>query len=296
MSQMPKQFISVSSQEEALAQLDAHGEELQILAGGTDLMVQLQQSGQRAQRLLHIENIPGLRNITCNGVTGIGALCTHRQIAESTSLDNYRSLRQAAAQVGGWQTQMVGTIGGNVVNASPAADTLPPLLIHNARVTLVSQSGGSRAVELERFLLGRRQTDRRHDELVSGITLARRPERGRDCYIKVGRRSATEVAIVGLAACVTPGRDGRTLEDVRLAVCSVCPMPKRLYEVEHLMQGEEISEALLEEAGEIMLKYIDPIDDVRASKRYRLMVAPRVLKHAIACCMENVSGDLRPWN
>lgn len=290
MSQMLDQFTSVSSEEEALALLAAHGEELQILAGGTDLMVQMQQSGQRSQRLLHIENIPGLGKIACNGETGIGALCTHRQIAESTLLDNYRSLRQAAAQVGGWQTQMVGTIGGNICNASPAADTLPPLLVHDARMTLASQTRGVRVVELEKFLLGRRQTDRQHDELLAGITLSRPPQRSRDIYIKVGRRSATEVAIVGLAARVTLGEDERHIEDMRLAVCSVSPLPKRLYEIEHLINGQEISDCLLDEAGDMLLKHIEPIDDVRASKKYRSMVAPRILKQAISSCIQNVSG------
>lgn len=290
MSQMLERFISVSSEEEALAQLNAHGEEFQILAGGTDLMVQLQQSGQRTRRLLHIEKIPGLQKISCNGETGIGALCTHRQIVESTLLAHYRSLRQAAAQVGGWQTQMVGTLGGNICNASPAADTLPPLLVHDARITLVSQARGSRVVDLEKFLLGRRHTDRHHDELVSGITLSQPPERGSDIYIKVGRRSATEVAIVGLAACVALDEHRRLVEDVRLAVCSVGPVPKRLYEIENLIKGQEISDSLLDEAGEMLLEFIEPIDDVRASKKYRTMVAPRVLREAITCCAQNASG------
>ena len=290
MSQMPERFISVSSKEEALAKLNAHGGELQILAGGTDLMVQLQQSGAPPQALLHIEKITDLQKIRSNGETSIGALCTHRQIVESTLLDNYRSLRQAAAQVGGWQTQMVGTIGGNICNASPAADTLPPLLIHDARITLASQARGIRVVDLEKFLLGRRQTDRRHDELVSGITLSRPPRRSHDLYIKVGRRSATEVAIVGLAARVTLGEDERHVEDVRLAVCSVSPIPKRLYEIEHLIKGQEVSNSLLEEAGHMMLGHIDPIDDTRASKKYRLMVAPRILRQAITCCVQNISG------
>ncbi len=293
MSQKPKRFISVSSAEEALAKLNAYGEELQILAGGTDLMVQLQQSRQRAQALLHIENIPGLQKIACNGETIIGALCTHRQIVESALLDNYRSLRQAAAQVGGWQTQMVGTIGGNICNASPAADTLPPLLVHDARIILASQARGSRVVELEKFLLGRRQTDRGHDELVSGIILSQPPQRSRDIYIKVGRRSAMEIAIVGLAACVTLDREGKLVEDVRLAIGSVGPVPKRLYEIESFIIGQEISEALLDEAGDILLRHIEPIDDVRASRKYRSAVAPRILRQAITCCAQNVSGQ--PW-
>lgn len=290
MSQMPKRFISVSSEEEALTLLNTYGGELQVLAGGTDLMVQLQQSGLQARALLHIENIPGLNKIACNGETSIGALCTHRQIAEATLLDHYTSLRQAVAQVGGWQTQMVGTIGGNICNASPAADTLPPLLVHDARITLTSQTRGIRVVDLEKFLLDRRQTDRRHDELVSGITLSQPPPRSHDLYIKVGRRSATEVAIVGLAARVTLGEDERRIEDVRLAVGSVGPVPKRLHEVEHLVKEQEITEVLLEEAGDMLLRHIDPIDDTRASKKYRLMVAPRILRQAITCCVQSISG------
>ena len=230
-----------------------------------------------------------MREIVCNGETRIGALCTHRQIAESALLDDYRSLRRAAAQVGGWQTQMVGTIGGNICNASPAADTLPPLLIHDARITLASQDRGIRIVELEKFLLGRRRTDRRDYELVTEITLSPPPQRGRDIYIKVGRRSAMEVAIVGLAACVMLDEDSNSIEDIRIAICSVGPVPKRLHEIENLLKGEKISDGLLDEAGDILLKQIEPIEDVRASKKYRSMVAPRILKQAITCCVQNVS-------
>ena len=99
-----------------------------------------------------------------------------------------------------------------------------------------------------------------------------------------------EVAIVGLAACVTLGEDGKLVEDARLAVCSVGPVSKRLHQIENVLKGQEISESLLDEAGDMLLKHIEPIDDVRASQKYRSTVAPRILKQAIRCCAQNVSG------
>ena len=278
------QFISTSSEAEALQELAAFGTEARILAGGTDVMMQLQQSELETDVLLHIEKIPGLNVIDVNTDTQIGALCSHRQIAESAILKNYNSLRQAAAQVGGWQTQIVGTIGGNICNASPAADMLPPLLVHSTKLTLVSQSRGTRIVDLDKFLLGRRHIDREPDELLTKLTLHPMSSRARDIYIKVGRRSAMEVAIAGLAACISMAEDSTTIEDARIAMCSVGPVPARIHDVESLLRGQQINDELLDEAGDLLLKNIEPIDDIRGSLKYRQMVAPRILKHAVNIC------------
>lgn len=281
------QFISASSIEDTLEILGKFGAEARILAGGTDVMIQWQRGELDAAMLLHIEKIPGLNDIKFNGDVEIGALCSHRQIVEAPELENYHSLRQAAAQVGGWQTQIAGTIGGNICNASPAADTLPPLLVHDARLTLVSATRGTRVISLDKFLLGRRQIDREPDELLTKLTLTQHPPRTRDVYIKVGRRSAMEVAIAGLAACITMNEDGSTIQEARIAMCSVALVPARMRDIESLLKGQTINDELLEEVKVLLLENIEPIDDIRGSLKYREMVTPRIFKQAMDICINH---------
>ena len=189
---------------------------------------------------------------------------------------------ESAATVGGLQTQAVGTIGGNVCNASPAADTLPALLVHDARLTLRS-STGSRTVALADFLVGRRATTRRPDELLTEITLTTPGERSGDVYLKVGRRSAMEVAIVGLAMRLAFDPDG-TVTEARIAVASVGPRPMRSTDAEAALVGGPLGPDPIRAAAEALLRDIAPIDDVRGSAEYRRRVIPGLLDRAAERC------------
>ena len=155
--------------DEALTSLAELGDKAQVLAGGTDVMIQLERGEISPETLVHIERIEGMRSIAENGRLTLGALVTHTDLAQSPVLcDRYQSVARAASLVGGWQTQAVGTIGGNVCNASPAADLLPPLLVHDATVLLVSKDRGEREVPLGDFVVGRRTIAREPDELSLG--------------------------------------------------------------------------------------------------------------------------------
>jgi CO/xanthine dehydrogenase FAD-binding subunit len=225
----------------------------------------------------------------CGKLCEIGSLTTHRALATSTLLaDDYDSIRTAAASVGGWQTQAVGTIGGNVCNASPAADLIPPLLVHGAKVKLLSQKRGERTLPLSGFLLGRRLTARKADELLTHISLETAPVRTADIYLKVGRRSAMEVAIVGLALRLSMSDDHSTISDVRIATCATGPVSRRAEAAEAELIGKYFSPALLRTAGEALVDTVAPIDDVRGSAAYRIMVLPRLLKRAVQICKENI--------
>ena len=151
------ELSAVDSVDQALEELSRHGDRCQVLAGGTDVMMQLARGEIDPAVLLHVEGLADLRSVDLNGATRIGSLVTHRELLTGVLGAGHDAVVESAATVGGLQTQAVGTIGGNVCNASPAADTLPALLVHDARLTLRS-STGSRTVALTDFLVGRRTT------------------------------------------------------------------------------------------------------------------------------------------
>lgn len=280
---------TVDTVEEALAVLASGDGGCQVLAGGTDVMVQLARGEIAPSLLLHVERVAELRAAEVNGSARIGALVTHRQLVRGALGPAYRAVAEAAATCGGLQTQAVGTIGGNVCNASPAADTLPALLVHDARVTLRS-AGGDRTLGLEEFVLGRRATARRPEELLTAITLAGSGSRTGDVYLKVGRRSAMEVAIVGLAMRLRLAEDG-TVADARVALASVGPRPLRSAGAEAALAGaavpgDAIAPAALDAAAEALLGDVTPMDDLRASAGYRLRVLPGLLRRAAGICAQ----------
>jgi carbon-monoxide dehydrogenase medium subunit len=279
------EFRSVETVEEALGALTELGGEAQVLAGGTDVMIQHMRREISPSVLLHIGRIPGLDGISGNGSTTLGTLVTHRRLATDPSIRaRHPALAEASETVGGWQTQEVGTIGGNVCNASPAADTAPPLLVAGATF-LLAGAKGEREVGAEEFFVDRRVTARRPDELLTGIRLPEVPEMTGETYLKLGRRSAMEVAIVGVAARLTMDPDG-TVERARVAVCSVAPRPFRATAAEEVLQGSRLEGEAVAEAGAELVAASTPIDDARASASYRLRVLPSMLARAVAACAE----------
>jgi CO/xanthine dehydrogenase FAD-binding subunit len=278
-------FLDPPTLDEATAALADRGPEITLLAGGTDVMVQYLRGDIAPPALLHVRGIPELNGIEANGRTVLGAATTYWQLMTDERIrSRHPALVESAATVGGRQTQNVGTVAGNVVNASPAADLAPPLLVADATVTLASASG-ARELPLDDFVLGRRATDRRPDELVTRIAVEPLGERTGETYLKVGRRSAMEVAVVGLAARLSFAGDG-TVADARLAVCSVAPKPFRAREAEQRLAGSRLEDDAVREAGELLRAAASPIDDARATAAYRSRVLAPLLARAVAACRE----------
>lgn len=287
------EFRRSSHIEEALASLAELGSEAQVLAGGTDLMMQIQRGEIAPETLVHIERVAGIGDIYENGRLNVGALATHLDLAHNLVLvDRYRSISHAASLVGGWQTQAVGTIGGNVCNASPAADLLPPLLVHGANVRVISQGRGEREVPLAEFIVGRRNIAREPDELVTGFSLDKAGGGTADVYRKVGRRGAMEVAVVGIAVRLSVDEDGK-ISDARVAVCSVGPVPFRASAAEQTLVGAIPDRDRVAAAAQMIVEQSEPIDDVRATARYRKMVLPRVFENVLTECHARAVGRQR---
>lgn len=284
------EFRAARSVDEALTCLAEVGDEAQVVAGGTDVMIQHMRREIDPSVLLHIGRLNELDGIATNGALSFGTLTTHRNLATNPLVAAaLPALAEAASTVGGWQTQEVGTLGGNLCNASPAADTVPPLLVADAHVELRS-AAGTRRLSLDEFLLGRRKTARLAHELLTTITAIPLGDRSGETYLKLGRRSAMEVAVVGLAVRLTFDETG-TVASARVAACSVAPRPYRATEAERVLAGSRLEAEVLAEAGRALVDSAVPIDDARASSAYRLRVLPGLLARAVGVCRDRVGAD-----
>lgn len=287
------EFKTVCSSDEALEILSQEGNRAKLLAGGSDLMIQLKRGEFEAAILVHIQRVSDLMGISNLDSLKIGSLVSHAELINSKLIQSsYGSLAYAASSVGGWQTQVVGTIGGNVANASPAADLIPPLLVHGAIVNLASKRD-KRSMPLNEFLIGRRKTALAGDELISGFSLEPKPKFSADKYLKIGRRSAMEVAVVGLAVRVVLEDDLETISNIRIAVASCGPKAFLANSASSVFVGARVTSALIREAGELLLTEASPVDDIRASAAYRKRLLPKLLEKAILVSKETIQKSER---
>ena len=242
------------------------------IAGGTDVMVQYAAGKLPSRKLVSIWNLPELRRIEVTaGEIRIGAGCTYTDLARHEIVDReFALLRSAARWTGGVANQNRGTIGGNIVNASPAADSLPALLVYDTELILASIRGDRRVSYLG-FHTGYKTTLLAPDELVLAVCLPRRFAGYFSHARKVGARNAQAISKVCIAAL---GRmaDG-VVEDVHIALGSVAPVPLRLTRTEQIVRGKKIHSDVLLRTRESVAAEIRPIDDIRSTVRYRAAVA-----------------------
>jgi CO/xanthine dehydrogenase FAD-binding subunit len=265
------QLVAPASLQAAVSLLAAEPGGWLPIAGGTDVMVQYAAGKLPTRRLVSIWNLPELRRIeTLPDEIQIGAGCTYTDLRDHSSVQReFSLLARAAAWTGGIANQNRGTLGGNIVNASPAADSLPALLVYEAELILVSVRG-ERRVPYKNFHTGYKKTTLASDELIRTICLARRFSGHLAHARKVGARNAQAISKVCIAAL---GRCAAGLvDDVRIAVGSVAPVPIRLTETERLVKGKAIEPSLVALAREAAIAEIQPIDDIRSTAKYRSAV------------------------
>jgi CO/xanthine dehydrogenase FAD-binding subunit len=242
------------------------------IAGGTDLMVQYSAGNLRTQKLVSIWNLPELRRIELfEGEIQIGAGCTYTDLRANDVVNReFQLLSKAARWTGGIANQNRGTIGGNIANASPAADSLPALLVYGAELLLVSVRG-ERRVPYRSFHIEYRKTQLEPDELIRAVCLTRRFSEYYAHARKVGARNAQAIAKVCLAALARVSNG--VIEDIRLAMGSVAPVPLRLERTERAAKGKRIDHRLVQLAKAAAAAEVRPIDDIRSTARYRAAVA-----------------------
>jgi CO/xanthine dehydrogenase FAD-binding subunit len=246
------------------------------IAGGTDVMVLYAAGKLTARKLVSVWNLQDLRRteVTPEEVR-IGAACTYSDLQEhEIILREFPMLASAASWTGGLANQNRGTLGGNIANASPAADSLPALLAYEAKLDLFSVRG-VRRVPYTEFHFGYKKHVLAPDELIQGICLPRNTAEYISYCRKVGARNAQAIAKVCIAALgrVVNG----VIEDVRIGMGSVAPVPLRLRETERALLGKKAELVLVEEARRAVAEQIQPIDDIRSTARYREAVAENLV-------------------
>jgi CO/xanthine dehydrogenase FAD-binding subunit len=251
-----------------------------LFAGGTDLMVLLEAGKLAHKNFLSIWKLPELRGIeiATDHVT-IGALTTYTDVRRNSTLaGEFPLLARAAAETGSIATQNRGTLGGNIANASPAADSPPALLVYDAELEIVS-ARGKRWSRYDSFHSGYKRMDLRDDELIRRIRMPRARQAWKQYYRKVGTRRAQAISKVCFAAAAQV--DAGRVSDVRIALGSVAPTVVRAAETEKLLRGERLSPAVLRAGQEVLAHEIGPIDDMRSTAPYRRRVAQNLLAEFI---------------
>jgi CO/xanthine dehydrogenase FAD-binding subunit len=246
-------------------------------AGGTDLMVLLESDKLPQRRFVSVWGLPELRGIeeTPDSLT-LGALTTYTEIRRHPVLTReFPLLCLAAAETGGIATQNRGTLGGNIANASPAADSPPPLLVYDAELELVS-ARGARWVPYHSFHQGYKLMDLRPDELIRRIRLSRKMRGWKQYYRKVGMRRAQAISKVCFAGAAL--WDGRQIRDTRISLGSVAPTVLRATRTEAVLRGQGLDDAVTCAACDELAREIAPIDDMRSTAHYRRRVAQNLLE------------------
>ncbi len=270
------EYLKPDSIKEIISILSQFGEKAQILNGGTDLIVEMRDKIIQPEYLVDIKAIPQLNRITYNKQDGlnIGATVTLNEISNSKVVQtHYPILVKACKTVGSYQVRNRATLVGNICNASPAADTAPPLLVLEAKVNIIGPTG-EKIVPINQFFTGVKKNILKKGEIVTSITIP--PIKGKwvGVYLKQGRKKEVDLATVGVAVvCIR--------DEVRIALGAVAPVPVRAFKTEELLKGKTIDESLLEKAGKSALTEVSPISDVRSSQEYREEIIKVLVRRAI---------------
>jgi CO/xanthine dehydrogenase FAD-binding subunit len=260
-----------------------------VFAGGTDIFPA---AGERplSGRYVDVTSLPGLRGI---GVEGdwfrIGAAITWSDFAKADLPHSFDALKVAAREIGGVQIQNRGTIAGNLCNASPAADGVPPLLILDAEVELVSMRG-RRRLSLGEFIAGNRRTALERDEIMTAILAPQLPPTARSSFLKLGVRRYLVISIV-MVAVLLDIVDG-VVRSARVAAGACSEVAKRLPKVERRLLGAPARVGLCDFVGSEDLAELSPITDLRASAEYRRDAALTLVRRAIECCLKADPGGV----
>lgn len=267
---------------EELFKLQEQHSDARVMVGGTDLLVALRHNPDLTNQVICLERITGLSQIKeqPDASISIGACVSFAQIVAHPLLRrHYPLLTEASSTVGGPAIRNMASIGGNIVTASPAADSLPPLYLLDASVELLSHSG-SRCMPIADFIVGPRQTCLKPGEIITKIILPPQ-EWAIQRFEKVGRRKSLAIAVASMAAAVRLS-DDNSVAEARFAWGSVGPTVMRCSAVEKFLVGQHLSEELLHEAATLVQDVVTPIDDIRASSDYRRTVAGNLLLRLVS--------------
>ncbi len=277
------------SLQEASQVLRHWGPDARVLAGGTDLLVQIKESGWVPSCLVSLRRLDALKGIRW-GEEGlwIGARTTMKELLDSSEARPCTALLEGAGLIGSPQIRSVATIGGNICNAAPSADTAPGLIALGAEAVIAD--GEQRVVPVEDFFTGPGRTVLQTGELLTGVRIPRPPARSGSAYLRHTPRAWMDIAVVGVASYVQLDEAGRCA-DVRIALGAVAPTPIRAPQAEAILQGESPTSEAIEAAARQAAREARPISDVRGSADYRRHLVYVLTRRTLHMALARAQAD-----
>ncbi len=297
------------SVKEAVTLMAQYKNEAVYIAGGTDVMVQIEQGKLRPRALISLRNIAELKR---KDATAIGGGVTHRELQNDALIEkHYSAIHDAVCNLGSTQIRNVATIGGNVCTAAPSADTACPLLVLDAKAVIVGQTG-EREVDIDDFFVGPGKTVLHNGEILKELRILPASEKTASVYLKHTRRAAMDLPIIGVAVRITLNRsdvkckdalcaaepistimgyfedEGLMCEDVRIAMGVVAPRPIRARKAEAVLKGKVLSGALVAQAAEAAASESSPRDSVRGEAWYRREMVQVLVRRGVMKAIERV--------
>lgn len=288
----PFSYLACESVEEACEALEAYPGEARVVAGGTDLLIELRRPGARWPRaLVDVSRVGAMGGIAeRGGEIRVGALTTHAALADSPAVRQAAGLlAQAAAAVGSPQIRHRGTVGGNVMNAATCADTVPALVALGARLTLQA-AHGRRTLEISGFFEKPYKTVARPDEVLTEIVFAGLPAGARSAFVKLGRRNALSIARLSVAAVVA-GDAGGVIREARIVPGAALPVWRRVTGAESLLVGRRPSPELFAAAGRRVAEETVAETGRRWSTEYKEPVLAVLVRRALEACCAPPAGS-----
>jgi xanthine dehydrogenase FAD-binding subunit len=281
-------YVSAGSVQEALGLLASNNEQARILCGGTDLLVQLRENRRKAELLIDVKNIPELTAIHYDGQAGLwlgAAASCYAVCHDRFVLENYPGLVDAIHLIGGVQIQYRASLGGNLCNASPAADSIPALIVHEAKC-LVAGSSGTHEIPVEEFCLGPGNNSLQHGELLVAITVPPMKENFGARYLRFIPRNEMDIAVVGAGASVTLDEEKQRIRSARIALGAVAPTPLFVEEAGTFLAGKEVTPENIREAARIAQAAARPISDLRSTAEHRRHLCAVLTRRALEGAVE----------
>ena len=269
--------------EEACSLLSKHKGKAKVIAGGTDLLPAMRNREVTPAYIINVRSIPNLDYIHYTDAEGlkIGALATLYDIESSPIIrEKFPMVADAASKIGTPQVRNMGTIGGNLCNAAPSADTAPPLIGLEAKAK-INGPNRERVIALEEFFIGPGENALQADEILTEIQIPNPPPHTRGVYLKLPARTMVDLAVVGVAVVVTLDDKERSIVDAKIVLGAVAPTPVRARQAEGIIKGKAISRELIEKAAEAAAGEAKPISDLRGSASYRKEMVNTLTKRAI---------------
>jgi len=286
-------YYAPGSLSEALSILQERGNGCRLLAGGTDLLVQMREAGLHASCLVSLRRLAELRSIDFDEGTGlrIGAGTDMATIeAHPVVHERYRALFEAASLIGSVQTRNMATIGGNICNAAPSADSAPPLIALDA-VAEIESPGGRRELAVGDLFTGPGATALGPNEILVALRLPVPPPHAGSVYQRHTPRQEMDIAVVGVGVALTLRPDGQIIQEVRVGLGAVAPTPIRAREAEDALRGQSPSEELFARAAELAVAASRPISDVRGSAAFRQELVRVMTRRCLGIALERARAS-----